>query len=167
MVKRDLSLDNIIAAERWIQINIPDNASIMMDHVIFQNLMSKTDVDQTLEEMRVSGSSHFEEVKSYFKQRSVYRIFNIREYWNNPQSIPLDLVTHVVVSSSNYSRFFIRDSTQIPDLNSPLYQEYVNQKLFFEKLFTEEGRTLHLLKEFEGVAGPKIRIYQVVSNRKY
>ncbi len=160
MVHRDMIQDNRVAAEQWIQKMIPGESVLLIDPVIFRNLTDEGQAFRKIQEIEFSGSQCAERVKNYYNKRPLYHIQNIRDYWNNPNSILENSADYIVISSSNFNRFFVQDSSQVPDPSSPLYQDYRNQKEFYEKILSEEERSLHLIKRFTGIAGPKIRIYQ-------
>ncbi len=160
MVYRDMTLDNRIAAERWIQKKIPDESVIIIDPVIFRNLVDEDQALLDIKKFESSGSYYLEEVKSYYENRPLYHIRNIRNYWDHPNSFLENPTDYIVISSSNYHRFFIQDSSQVPDHESLLYRGYQTQKAFYEKIFSEEGHSLRLLKRFSGIAGSEVRIYQ-------
>ena len=160
MVYRDMILDNRIAAERWIQKEIPDESVILADPVIFRDLVDKDQALRDIKKIEFSGSHYLKEVKSYYENRPFYYIRNIRNYWDNPNSFSENPADYIVISSSNYHRFFIQDSSQIPDPESPLFRGYQIQKAFYQKIFSEGGHSLRLLRRFSGIAGPEVRIYQ-------
>lgn len=166
MIKKDTRPDNRYTAEKWIQTHIPSGSSIMMDPLTLTDLTDTEEVQWKVESMKRAGSEYWKEARQYYAERPHYRIMNIREVWDSAEKLKTLKSDYLVVSSGNFKRFFVEDSDKIPDKDSPLFEEFIHKKTFYRSLFKEKGHPYRLIRSFEKVAGPHIRIYKRESSTK-
>ncbi|MBN1783269.1 glycosyltransferase family 39 protein [bacterium] len=159
MVRRDLTVDNRLLAETWIEKEIPSDSRIMLDPLMFSHLMPAEKSAGLQAAFNESGNPFRVHLDRYFEKKPVYRFFNIRNYWDKTDSLLWLPADYIVISGQNYQRFFVGDSARIPDSDSPLFRTFMDRRLFYRTVMTD---TLHFapLAVFQGPAGPDIRIYR-------
>lgn len=160
MVRRDMMKDNRHSAEAWIEDTIPQGARIMVDRLTLQNLVDIEESQNQIRQFRASGSSFLVTVQQFYRERSAYRIVDIRDFWDDIEAFEKVNVNYIVISSSNYRRFFTANPNQIPGKSSPLYEEFHKKKTFYTNILEEDVHPYRLIKRFATIAGPEIRIYR-------
>lgn len=168
MIKKDMIPDNRYTAEKWMREHILSGSSVVMDPLTLTGLTDAQAARSRIELMKSSGSEFWKEAQRYYSQRPLYHLLNIREIWNDVDTLAALKTDYLVVSSGNYKRFFTDDLDKIPDQDSPLFDEFMQKKLFYESLFRESGHSYRLVQSFERAAGPHIRIYgRTLSKNEY
>ncbi len=160
MIRRDLMVDNRIAAQEWVQRNVPGGSTIVMDPLTLRNLMDVDTNAKTVEALKQTGSALWQEARRFYESKPAYRISSIRDIWEDQTSLDTLQADYVMVSYENYGRFFTDNPHQVPDAVSPLYGEYHRKKAFYFYLFDEHHHPFRHAKTFDTIAGPEVKIFK-------
>jgi hypothetical protein len=160
MIRRDMMIDNRIAAEKWMNEAVPSGAHIVLDPLAFRNLIDLEESRARVEQIKNAGSPWWGEAQRFYEERSLYHIDSIREIWDDKTSLNRLQADYIAVSYENYGRFYTNAPHQIPDESSPLYEEYLQKKEFYHHLFGEKEHPFRLVKVFDSIAGPEVKIYK-------
>ena len=69
MVKRDLTVNNIELAEKWIFENLPSESRILVDPVLLPNLMDAQTAYQSIESLKKTDSPYWVEAEKYYQSQ--------------------------------------------------------------------------------------------------
>jgi hypothetical protein len=160
MTHRDLQPDNRLLAESWVRENIQPESRLLLDPLSMQNLISIGQRDSTINRFVRLKSPFVDQVRAFYARLPVYRIENIRCFWDNRDLLnPLE-TDYVIVSSQNFERFFTEDRNRWPDPGTALYAQFIRRREFYEYLFSSPRCAL--VMTFKTMTGPEVRIYRML-----
>jgi len=162
MIRRDLMVDNRIAAQEWVERNVPRGLTIVIDPLTLRNLMDVDTNAKTVEALKQTGTALWQEARRFYESKPAYSISSIRDIWEDKASLDTLQADYVMVSYENYGRFFTDNPHQVPDALSPLYREYHRKKAFYFYLFDEQHHPFRHIKVFDTIAGPEVKIFKRV-----
>jgi hypothetical protein len=155
LIPHRLKQDNRVIAAQWIQKNIPEGSSIIVDWAYTPKLYTAYQKRMFL----YSSGKHRAVFQKYLKNIRTYKLTSLEH------EIKYDIIAlkenpsqYIVISSGSYDRFF---STPSPPPGNPLYETFQKRKRTYEFLFNYGPPSpWNLLKGFQSGKGPVIQIHQ-------